>query len=104
MAKYYSPDCYIRNKEKEIQINQAFLYKNNKLLKYITPQAEGLVIEGINSNSDSEEYKNFKTLIYKELDNEIDLYGRKYMIERKNGDTTCLKKDNITIIKNPKTF
>lgn len=102
--RYYSPDCYIKNNKKEIQINQGFLYENNKLTKYITPQAESLVIENIDSNSDLKEYKIFKKLNFKMVENNtIELFDKRYFIERQNGDTIFLV-NNIVIIKNPKTY
>lgn len=102
--KYYSPDCYVKDNEKKIQINQAFLYRDNKLVKYITPQSESLVIENINNKSDLKEYRNFKKLIFNELNGEVDLFDKKYKVKRQNGDTIFLEKNSIIIIKNPTTF
>lgn len=103
--KNYPPDCYIKNNGKELQINQAFLYHNNNLIKYVTPQAEGLVIEKINNESHSKEYEHFKKLNLKILENNtVELFNKKYTIERQNEDTIYLDKDKIIIIKNPTTF
>ena len=68
--------------DKEIQINQAFLYHNNKLIKYINPQYESLVIENINNKSDLKEYRNFKKLIFNELNGEVDLFDKKYKVKK----------------------
>jgi hypothetical protein len=102
--KPYAPDCYLKKINQEFLIREGFLYKNNVLQKYIVPQTESLVIENVRENGYSKETKEYKNLDYKEIgDDEIFLFKKKYIIERKKNDTIFLN-DNIVIIKNPKAF
>ncbi len=98
--KIYAPECYIKNTNQEILINEGFFYKNNLLQKYVTPQTESLIIENVQQNGYNKETEAYKKLNYKEIgSNEVILFNKKYKIERKSADTIFLN-NNIIIIKN----
>lgn len=85
--KIYSPDCYIKNLNQEILIREGFLYKNNVLQKYITPQSESLLIDNIKENGNSKETEPYKKLELKKENKEIMLFNQKYEILRESADT-----------------
>ncbi|MBV8326114.1 hypothetical protein [Chryseobacterium sp.] len=104
ISKVYSPDCYIKNMNQEILIREGFLYKNNSLEKYITPQSESLLIDNIKENGNSKETEAYKKLEFKKISTHtVKLFDQQYDIVRKSGDTLFLSQ-NIIIIESPKTI
>ncbi|MCT2408070.1 hypothetical protein NZD88_11015 [Chryseobacterium antibioticum] len=101
--KIYSPDCYIKNLNQEILIREGFLYKNNILQKYITPQSESLLIDNIKENGNSKETELYKRLELKKENKEIMLFNQKYEILRESADTLFLSHDMI-IIESPQSM
>lgn len=101
--KIYSPDCYIKSLNQEILIREGFLYKNNVLQKYITPQSESLLIDNIKENENSKETESYKKLELKKENKEIMLFNQKYEILRESGDTIFLSHDMI-IIESPQNM
>ncbi|WP_412850376.1 hypothetical protein ACL0VS_12020 [Chryseobacterium sp. PMSZPI] len=103
-SKVYAPDCYIKNLNQEILIREGFLYKNNILKKYITPQAESIVVHNIKKNENYAEAEPYKKLELEKLNNnKIKLFNQKYDILRQSGDTLFLSQ-NIIIIESPKNI
>ena len=96
-SKIYSPDCYIKNLDHEVLIREGFLYKNNILQKYITPQSESLLIDNIKENRNTKETEPYKKLDLKKSNEEIVLFNQKYKILRANKDTLFLSQDMILI-------
>ncbi|MBB6369165.1 hypothetical protein [Chryseobacterium shigense] len=97
IPKIYSPDCYVKNLNHEILIREGFLYKNNILQKYITPQSESLLIDNIKENGNTKETEPYKELDLKKVNKEIILFNQKYQILRANKDTLFLSQDMILI-------
>ncbi|MCL8536671.1 hypothetical protein [Chryseobacterium gallinarum] len=103
-SKVYAPDCYIKNFNQEILIREGFLYKNNVLEKYITPQTESILIDNIKKNGNSNETEPYKKLELEKINNnKIKLFNETHDILRKSGDTLFLSQ-NIIIIESPKNI
>lgn len=100
-VKLFSPNCYFKKNNQEMLIREGFLYINNSLEKYFTPQAEGFVVENVIESGYTKETEKYKKLEFiQNKNNTIILFKKEYKIEGLNKDSIFLS-DGIIIIKNP---
>ena len=100
-VKLFSPNCYIKKNNQEMLIREGFLYINNSLEKYFTPQAEGFVVEYVSKSGYTKETVKYKKLEFiQNKNNTVFLFKKEYKIESLNKDSIFLS-DDIIIIKNP---
>lgn len=93
--KQYPPTCYISNNEVELKINYALNYFNGNLIEYITPGAEGLIIDKLGGERGYPiKYSDFKKLYIRKNNDSILLFERNYRINRRNKDTIFVETEN----------
>jgi hypothetical protein len=102
--KAYAPDCYIKNRGQELLLKEGFLYRNNILRRFIVPHYESILVYNIEEYGNIKEAEPYQKLELERINNqEVILFGQKYNILRRNGDSTFLNQ-NIILIEAPKTL